>query len=71
MYTAEAKDLKEELFEIVTLIETHLYANEEQDEMSLYEKFKIALEMQYNRLYMEANNLGKGEPSALEKLSRR
>lgn len=70
MYTAEAKDLKEELFELLTLIENHLHENDEQDEMSIYQKFKIALNIQYNRLYMEANSLGKGEISSLEKIAK-
>jgi hypothetical protein len=67
MYTAESKDLKEELFEIVNLLEEHLHNTGE--EMTPYELFKIALEMQRNRLYMEANVLGTGHPSALERIS--
>lgn len=67
MYTAEAKDLKEELFELVDLLE--VTENFEKDSLTTYEKFQIALGMQKNRLYMEANVLGTGGPSALEKLS--
>jgi hypothetical protein len=67
MYTAESKDLKEELFEIVSLLEEHLQNTGE--EMTPYELFKIALGMQNNRLYMEANVLGTGHPSALERIS--
>jgi hypothetical protein len=37
--------------------------------MTPYEVFTIALGMQKNRLYMEANVLGTGHPSALERIS--
>jgi hypothetical protein len=61
MYTAQAKDLKEEMFELVDLLKT-------EKTLTTYQKYKIALGMQQNRLYMEAHVLGTGNPSALEKL---
>ncbi len=67
MYTVETKDLKEELFELVDQLEMNLHANEKG--MTTYEMFTIALALQKNRLYMEANVLGTGHPSALEKIA--
>lgn len=69
MYTAQSKDLKEEVFEIVELIENFIEENNYEDGMTVYETLKIAVEMQKNRLYMEANVLGTGHPSALERIS--
>lgn len=69
MYTAESKDLKEELFEIVESLEDYLQEHDYEKGMTFYETFKVALEMQKNRLYMEAHVLGTGHPSALERIS--
>lgn len=67
MYTTESRDLQGELFELVETIESHLHNSEE--EMTPYEVFQIALGMQKNRLYADANVLGTGYPSALERIS--
>lgn len=67
MYTPQCKDLEQELFDNVTMLENHL--DNTGEEMSPYELFTIALGMQKNRLYMEANVLGTGHPSALERIS--
>lgn len=69
MYTAESKDLKEELFEIVDRLQDYLEENNFEGGMTNFEIFQIALGMQKNRLYMEANVLGTGHPSALERIS--
>jgi hypothetical protein len=69
MYTAQSKDLKEELFEIVDLLENFIEENNYEEGMTVYETFKIAVEMQKNRLYADANVLGTEHPSALERIS--
>jgi len=69
MYTVEAKDLKKELFEMVNLLEDYMEKNNYVDGMSNYEVFQIALGMQKNKLFAEANVLGTGYPSALERIS--